>query len=168
MGSDKFHRLILPLKDKLFRLALSIVRDSAEAEDIVQDVFLKLWTKKDEWNDIENLEAYCFRAIKNLAFDRIESLAIRKTETILPESENGAFVDNMTPFMKLVETEQNASIHKCIDELTENQKMVFQLREIEGMSYKEMAEILNMSEDLVKVNLFRARNKMKELLSGQQ
>ena len=168
MSHDKFHRVILPLKDKLFRLAWSIVRDSAEAEDIVQDVFLKLWTKNEEWDNIENLEAYCFRTTKNLAFDRVEALSIRKTENIAPESENGVFTDNITPYLKLVETERNTLIYSCIDRLPENQKMVFQLREIEGMSYKEIAEALDISEDLVKVNLFRARSKMKELLSGKQ
>ena len=168
MSHDKFHRIILPLKDKLFRLAWSIVRDSAEAEDIVQDVFVKLWTKNDEWDGIENLEAYCFRATKNLAFDRVESLSIRKTENIASESENGIFVDDITPLLKLVETERNTLIYKCIDQLSENQKMVFQLREIEGMSYKEIADTMEISEDLVKVSLFRARNKMRELLSGKQ
>lgn len=168
MSHDKFHRIILPLKDKLFRLAWSIVRNSAEAEDIVQDVFLKLWTKNDEWDEIENLEAYCFRVTKNLALDRVESLSLRRTENIASESENGVFADNITPLFKMVETERNTLIYKCIDELSENQKMVFQLREIEGMSYKEIAEALEISEDLVKVSLFRARNKMKELLSGKQ
>ncbi|MDO5665784.1 MAG: RNA polymerase sigma factor [Bacteroidia bacterium] len=168
MSHDKFHRIILPLKNKLFRLAWSIVRNSADAEDIVQDVFVKLWTKNGEWDEIENLEAYCFRAIKNMAFDRVESLSIRKTENIPSESENGVFVDNITPLRKLVETERDTLIYKCIDELSENQKMVFQLREIEGMSYKEIAGTLEISEDLVKVSLFRARNKMKELLLGKQ
>ena len=84
MSRDKFHRIILPLKDKLFRLAWSIVRDSAEAEDIVQDMFVKLWSKIDEWDNIENLEAYCFRATKNLALDRMESLEIRKLRTFHP------------------------------------------------------------------------------------
>ncbi|HBQ55650.1 MAG TPA: RNA polymerase subunit sigma-70 [Porphyromonadaceae bacterium] len=168
MSHDKFHRIILPLKDKLFRLAWSIVRDSAEAEDIVQDVFLKLWSKNNEWENIENLEAYCFRATKNLALDRVESLSIRRTENIAPELENGIFADHVTPFFKLVETERNTLIYRCINQLSESQKAVFQLREIEGMSYKEIAQVLDISEDLVKVNLFRARNKLKELLSGKQ
>lgn len=168
MSHDKFHRIILPLKDKLFRLAWSIVRDSAEAEDIVQDVFLKLWLKMTSGDNIKNLEAYCFRATKNLALDRVESLSIRKTENIAPELESGIFTDHVTPFFKLVETERNTLIYRCIDQLSKNQKMVFQLREIEGMSYKEIANALNISEDLVKVSLFRARNKLKELLSGKQ
>lgn len=144
------------------------MRNSAEAEDIVQDVFLKLWTKSDEWNDIENIEAYCFRATKNLALDRVESLSVKRTENISPEADNAVFVDNKTPLLKLEETERNTLIYRCIDELSENQRMVFQLREVEGMSYKEIANTLNISEDSVKVILFRARSKMRELLSGEQ
>ena len=122
MSHDKFHRIILPLKDKLFRLAWSIVRNPAEAEDIVQNVFLKLWTKNNEWDKIENLEAYCFRATKNLAFDRVEPLSLRRTENITSESGNVVFADNITPLFTLVETERNTLIYKCIDELSENQK----------------------------------------------
>ncbi len=165
MSNDKFHRLILPLKNKLYRLALSIVRDRREAEDIVQDVFLKLWSKKDEWEEIENIEAYCFRSTKNLALDRIASIEIRKTESISPELQANFFIDTETPFGQITEQEQINYINKCIEELSENQKMVFQLREVEGMSYKEISESLDISEDLVKVSLFRARNKIKNFLS---
>ena len=168
MSRDKFHRIILPLKDKLFRLAWSIVRDSAEAEDIVQDMFVKLWSKIDEWDNIENLEAYCFRATKNLALDRMESLEIRKTENISPELESSTFTDRVTPFNKLEETERYTLLYNCIYQLPEKQKMVFQLREIEGMSYREIADTLQMSEEMVKVSLFRARGRLKKQLSGRR
>lgn len=168
MSSDKFHQLILPMKDKLFRLALSIVREQTEAEDIVQDILLKLWQKKDEWDDVENLEAYCFRAVKNLSLDRLAAGAIRKTDKIDPNRESFAFVDTHSPHSEIVRKEQHSLLYRCIDELSENQKLVFQLRDIEEMSYKEISETLNISEDLVKVSLFRARKKLKELLSGLQ
>lgn len=165
MSNDTFLQIILPLKDKLFRLALSIVREQYEAEDIIQDVLLRLWSKKDEWDGIENLEAYCFRAVKNTAFDRLTSLAIRKTQHLDQEKENFIFVDDHSPYNKMVQEEQRLVIHKCIDELPETQKLVFQLREIEGMSYREIAGTLDISEDLVKISLFRARKKMRERLS---
>lgn len=164
MNNDKFHQIILPLKDKLYRLAFSIVRDETEAEDILQDVFLKLWSKKDEWSDIENLEAYCYRATKNLALDRMTALISRKTENIEPEKEYRAFVETDNPHKNFVQREQQSIIYKCIDDLSENQKLVFQLREIEGLSYREISETLEITEDLVKISLFRARRKMKELL----
>lgn len=166
MSTDKFHRVILPLKDKLFRLALSVVRDKREAEDIVQDVLLKLWSRKDEWDEIENLEAYCFRSTKNLALDRIATANSRLTESVDLLNENTMLIDRETPFVQFVRQEQMSFIERCMDELSENQKLVFQLRDIEGMSYREIAEIADISEDLVKVSLFRARKKIREQLSG--
>lgn len=165
MSIDSFHSVILPLKDKLFRLAYSIVRIHAEAEDILQDVFLKLWSKRDEWDYIENLEAYCFRITKNAALDRLSSLAVRKTGVIDQEKENFYFVENRSPHSEMVRKEQRWLIEQSMGTLSENQRLVFTLREIEGMSYREIAQVLSISEDLVKISLHRARQKIKELLS---
>ena len=157
MNNDSFHTVILPLKDKLFRLAYGIVREQAEAEDILQDVLLKLWSKRDEWDYIENLEAYCFRVAKNTALNRLASMAVRKTGMIDPEKENLVFVDYRSPHTEMVRQEQRSAIDRSIEALSENQRMVFTLREIEGMSYREIAEALAISEDLVKISLHRAR-----------
>ncbi|MDR2815776.1 MAG: RNA polymerase sigma factor [Proteiniphilum sp.] len=165
MSIDSFHTVILPLKDKLFRLAYSIVRERAEAEDILQDVLLKLWCKRDEWTYIENLEAYCFRITKNAALDKLASMAVRKMGVIDPEKENLYFVENRSPHSEMVRKEQRAAIGRSIEALSENQRLVFTLREIEGMSYREIAEALSISEDLVKISLHRARRNMKEMLS---
>lgn len=164
MNSDIFNQSVLPLKDKLYRLALSIVKDRTEAEDIVQDVFLKIWSKQDEWELIDNVEAYCYRSIKNLSFDRLESMAARSAEKYNAEMDNMMFIDAKNPHTAFVEKEQIDIIFRCVEKLSENQRMVFQLREIEGMSYKDIAKSLDISEELVKVSLFRARRKIKELL----
>lgn len=166
MSNDTFHTIILPLKDKLFRFAYSIVREQAEAEDITQDVLVNLWDKKEVWSKIENLEAYCFRATKNMAIDRLASMAIRKNQRLEPEKEDLFFVNERSPHHEIVHQEQIELIQACVDLLPETQKMVFQLREVEELSYKEIADSLDISEDLVKISLFRARKKMKELLSG--
>lgn len=164
MNNEKFYHIILSLKDNLYRLALSIVHDKAEAEDIVQDVFLKLWSKKDEWNNIDNAEAYCYRSTKNLALDRLSSRAIRRTESIDSQQESYAFIDSETPHLQFIRKEERSIIYRCIDELSQNQQLVFQLREIDGLSYGDIANVMGISEDLVKITLFRARKKMKELL----
>lgn len=153
------------MKHKLFRFAYSIVKDQAEAEDILQDVFLKLWSKREEWKYIENLEAYCYRTVKNAALDRLASIAVRKTGVIDPEKENVFFVESRSPHSEMVRKEQRSAIDQSIETLSENQRLVFTLREIEGMSYREIAETLSISENLVKISLHRARQKMKELLS---
>lgn len=166
MSNEPFHQIILPMKDRLFRLAYGIVRDREEAEDILQDLLLKLWSRKEEWQDIGNLEGYCFRAIKNMALDRLSTMAVRKTDAIEKEQEDLYFVDQHSPHHAMVIKEQQLLIEQCMEELPENQQLTFRLREVEGMSYREIAETLGISEDLVKISLFRARKKMRELLAG--
>ena len=72
MPKIDFRNDILPLKDKLFRLALRITFDRAEAEDIVQETMIRVWSKRDEWHELESVEAYCLTVTRNLAIDRSE------------------------------------------------------------------------------------------------
>ncbi|MDD2512589.1 MAG: sigma-70 family RNA polymerase sigma factor [Proteiniphilum sp.] len=165
MKVDSFHTIILPLREKLFRYAFGIVRDRAEAEDILQDLLLKLWSRCEEWDEIDNPEAYCYRAIRNMSLDRLAAASNSKTELPRPEEEGRNFIDRESPHSRLVRKEQRALIDRCIAQLPETQQMVFRLREIEEMSYRQIAVTLGISEELVKVSLFRARKKMRELLS---
>lgn len=67
-----FRNDILPLKNQLYRLALRITLDSAEAEDIVQETLIKVWNKHDDWDNIDNIEAFCFTVCRNLALDSLK------------------------------------------------------------------------------------------------
>ncbi len=155
-----FTNNILPLKNKLYRFALRIIQDTDEAEDIVQDAMLKIWNKREEWNKIDNMEAYCYRVVKNLIWDRIQSKDYRneKYEVQIHDS-----LDTRNPYSQMVESEQLRLIHKLMNKLPEAQKATMQLRDIEGLPYVEIAEILNISESQVKNNLFRGRQKLKQL-----
>ena len=82
------------------------MKDKLEAEDIVQDVFLKLWDKRDEWKNIENVEAYCFRMAKNLSLDRMTSLRMKTTESISSEDSDYKFVDSQTPLSQFERMEK--------------------------------------------------------------
>ena len=74
MRKISFRDDILPLKDKLYRLALRITFNRTEAEDIVQDTLIKIWNKRDEWSQLDSIEAYCTTIARNLAIDRSEKL----------------------------------------------------------------------------------------------
>ena len=157
MRQNKFKTILLPITDKLFRLALSITGNKEDAEDVVQDVLLQIW-KKDEWEKIENIEAYCFRSTRNRALDTIA----------LKDNQTEAFPDNFDypvqeDIEQKVETqEQMDQMEKWLAELPEKQQTIFRLREAEELSYKEIALILNITEEQVKINLFRLRRKLKE------
>ena len=74
MKEISFRNDILPLKEKLFRTALRITMDSAEAEDVVQDTLIRVWNKREEWPNIISIEAYCMTICRNLALDRNERM----------------------------------------------------------------------------------------------
>ncbi len=159
MQAINFRNDILPLKDKLFRLALRITMNRAEAEDVVQDTMLRVWGRRDEWEGMESVEAYCLTVCRNLAIDRSQLKESQNEE--LTES-NANTPDSADPYSLCVRNEQMALIHRLINGLPEKQRTILQLRDVEGKSYKEIADIVGVSEEQVKVNLFRARQKIKQ------
>lgn len=159
MQEISFRNDILPLKDKLFRLAFRITLDRAEAEDIVQDTMIRVWNKREEWSQFESIEAYCLVIAKNLAIDRSQKKEAQNVE-LTPDLEEA--YDAFGPYDQLVNEEQMKLIHQLINDLPEKQRLIMQLRDIEGETYKEIANILNLTEEQVKVNLFRARQKVKQ------
>ncbi len=159
MQQLSFREDILPLKDKLFRLALRITLNRAEAEDVVQDVLLKVWSKRDEWKQWESIEAYCLVVTRNLSIDRTEK---KENQTVELSTNDEQTSDQSTPHNILVREEQMHLIHQMINRLPDKQRLAMHLRDIEGKNYKEIATILNMTEEQVKINLFRARQKVKQ------
>ena len=159
MQEISFRDDILPLKDKLFRLALRITFDRAEAEDVVQDTMIRVWNKREEWTQFGSIEAYCLTVAKNLAIDRSQKKEAQNVE-LTPEMEEESEISG--PYDQLLNNERMSIIHRLINELPEKQRLIMQLRDIEGESYKEIAKILNLTEEQVKVNLFRARQKVKQ------
>ena len=158
MQEISFRNDILPLKDKLFRLALRITLDRAEAEDVVQDTLIKVWNKRDEWAQFDSIEAYCLTVARNLAIDRSQKMDAQHVE-LTPETRE--VPDALTPDRQLEQRERLKLVHRLMNELPEKQRTIVQLRDIEGKTYKEIAELLQLTEEQVKVNLFRARQRIK-------
>ncbi|MDR2691379.1 MAG: sigma-70 family RNA polymerase sigma factor [Dysgonamonadaceae bacterium] len=156
---DKFGNNILPVIDQLFRLAFSITKNKGDAEDVVQDVLFNVWKKKAEWENIENMEAYCFRSTRNMALDKL-ALKENSWEEIPENYDYPAPGEDI--HRKIEVDEQMNLLEKWVENLPEKQQTIFRLREVEELSYKEIAIILSISEEQVKVNLFRLRRKLKE------
>lgn len=151
---------MLPLKDKLFRLALRITLNRPEAEDIVQDTMLKVWEKREQTGDIDSIEAYCMTTCRNLALD----LTRRRERANLPLDEASADVEDSSLGVeeKMEQEERLKKVHDIFNRLPEKQRTIMQLRDIEGKSVRETAEIAGMTEENVKVILFRARKAIRE------
>ena len=155
MDKNEFISLVLPLKDRLFRVAWCILRSKEEAEDIVQDVMLKVW--RDEKGKVENLAAYCYAMARNLALNRLVLKDNRSKEL------EGAYEQEVQeqPLENIIRTEKMKLLYRMIDGLPGLQRDVVQLRDMEGLSYRDIAKTLQVTEEQVKVNLFRARKKIK-------
>jgi RNA polymerase sigma-70 factor (ECF subfamily) len=165
MSLEVFKQRILPMKDKLFRFAFRLLQNVQEAEDAVQDVMAGVWMKKDQWDQWNSLEAYCMTATRNNCLDRIRK---KKLLSVREEAALQVRSTDTNPYEKMMGKEIMIRIRKCMDELPENQQLVVRLREMDGFSYNEIAEILGMSMDQVKVNLFRGRNAIKKLIIKQE
>lgn len=161
MTRQSFQDNILPIKNKLFRFAYNIVNDEAEAEDIVQEVFIKLWNQRDHLEQINSIEAWCMRVTRNLAIDKMRSKH-QKTEGFKPGFDMRD--DAPSPYQSVAGNDLFHKIKKLMQALPEKQRMAMELRDIEGLSYQEVADALEISLDQVKVNIFRARIAMKKEL----
>ena len=156
-------RDILPLKNILYRLALRITLNSQEAEDVVQDVIIKMWKMGERLNDVENLESYALRLTRNLSIDR-QRMKVNQVESFDELEDFHGGISNSIE-SRLEQQERIDSIRDIMMQMPEKQRLVMQLRDFEGKSYKEIALALEISEDQVKVNIFRARQFVKSRIA---
>ena len=161
MENISFRTTVLPLSDRLYRLALRITMNRAEAEDVVQDTLLKVWECRDNWNRINNLEAFAIATCRNRALD-VAKRAGRDTENL----DEMAHFSSQTPHEQLEAREEISLVRRLMDSLPEVQRTIMLLRDIEGKTYQEIAQTLDISETQVKVYLHRARTKIKEWITN--
>ena len=165
MKKISFRDNVLPLKNELFRLALRITLDKAEAEDIVQETMIKVWNRREEWDDIDSIEAFCLTVCRNMALDKVKTASRRAAMRAADSEEADGTPDasyRANPVEQVEQKDRVRLIRDIIDSLPEKQRSVMQLRDFEGKSYKEIASVLSISEEQVKVNIFRARQAIKQ------
>ena len=162
MKNISFRTDVLPLKNELFRLALRITLDRADAEDVVQETMLKVWNCRDRWDEIESMEAFCMTICRNIALDKTHRMT--GNEQSLDADEHDAPDTNYhaNPEQQTIEQDRIRLVRAIIDSLPEKQRSVIQLRDFEGKSYKEIAAIMDISEEQVKINIYRARQAVKQ------
>ncbi len=160
MKNISFRNDVLPLKNILYRLALRITLNREEAEDIVQDTLIKVWNKREDWDSISSIEAFSLTICRNLSLDRLKHLG---SSSFLPIEENLAVADVVAdPYDAMHSKDRMEIVKRIVDRLPEKQKSCMHLRDFEGKSYREIAKILGISQEQVKVNIFRARQTVKQ------
>ena len=158
---ERFLHDILPLKDRLFRLALRITLNREEAEDIVQETLIKLWEQRAQWDAIDNMEAYALTVCRNLSLDHHKRIVAQTVPLSAGQSTESA---TPTPLEQTILNEKMSRLQLLIDALPERQRTCLQLRDFEGQSYRDIATILGITEEQVKVNIFRARQAIRQHL----
>ena len=153
-----FKNKVLPLQNKLYRLAVRMVGNKQEAEDVVQEILIKIWNKRDQWHLVNNMEAWSMRLTKNLSIDKLRSKH-RRTDSI-----EGAYsLSDNNRVEKQIEAKFTLEkVDLLMQQLQEKKKMVLHCREIEGMSYKEISAATGIEVNQVKTYLFRARTNIRQ------
>ena len=159
MIARDFKSNILPVSKKLLRFATCFLKDEDEAKDVVQDVFLKLWQKKDELEKIENIEAFAMRMTRNRCLDVIRA---NKTVPINAETDRKMKEEIVDVHSQVEYSESAGQIKKLIDRLPDLQRTVMHMRDIEQLSYDEIAESTELQLNAIRVNLSRARKKVRD------
>ncbi|HUH47256.1 MAG TPA: sigma-70 family RNA polymerase sigma factor [Arenibacter sp.] len=160
MQQTEFLNVVMPFKDKLFRLAKRLLVSKEEAEDATQEVLMKLWSKQNVMGTYNNVEAYAMMMTKNFCLDRLKS---KQAETLKLVHSN--YRDENVSLQNQLEVSDSLGwVGKIMEELPEQQKMVLQLRDVEQYEFEEIASLLDMNPTAVRVTLSRARKMVREKL----
>ena len=152
---------ILPLKNELYRMALRITMNAADAEDVVQETMMKVWNRRDQWDQIESIEAFCLTICRNLSLDKVRRMdnQTQSLDAAYDPKDQGVASN---PEEQAIQSDRVRLVRQMINQLPEKQRSCMQLRDMEGKSYKDIATILDITEEQVKVNIFRARQTIRE------
>jgi len=161
MSADEFKKLYLPYHQKLYRVAFRLLEDSFEAEDIVQEAYIKLWNKRDELHYVENYESYCTTMVKNLCLDAIRS----KRRHITQSTEEVDIPENSQVDDQFEIQDDLEYVKSLINLLPEQQKRVLILKHYEEYSTEEIEEITGYNNVHIRVLLSRARKNIRELFT---
>lgn len=148
---------VYPLREKLQRMSLKMLKDDAEAEDTVQEVMLRLWVMRDRLSGYRSIEALAIQIGKNICLNKIRS---RKHQT--DDSFDNFQAPTPAPDVQAEEADSVEVVAKIIEKLPDLQRIIIRLRDIEGYQPEEIAEITGCNESAVRVNLSRARKKVRE------
>ena len=152
-----FKETVFCLKDEMYRFAKRFVMSSDEAEDVVQDLMIKFWQKNEELSTFGNLKSYAMKSVKNECLNRLKHHDVKM-----------GFADFQIHRSELYQIETNNlkdQILGFIRQLPEKQKTVIHLKDVEEYEISEIAKMLEMEENAVRINLMRARQKIKEQIT---
>jgi len=162
VNQKEFLETILPCKDRLYRLAKRLLVSRDEAEDAVQEVFLKLWKGRDKIENYKSPEAFAITMTKNYCLDRLKSRQASNLKIVHNNYKNSENIERQVEATEGVEL-----VTKIMKTLPEKQKIIMQLRDIEQFEFAEISQMLEINETAIRVALSRARKVVREQLIKQ-
>lgn len=160
MKEHTFLNIINPVKDKMYRLALRLLTSKEAAEDATQEVILKLWSRKQKIKHYANIEAFAMTVTKNYCLDQLKSK--QNSHLRIVHQNYHSHEPSLQTEVEL--SDEMDWLQRIVETLPEQQKMIFQLRDIEQYDYEEIAEIMEMNQTAIRVALSRARKAIRENL----
>ncbi len=164
MDASEFKSRFLPCHRRMFLTALRLTRHRQDAEDIVQDAFTKLWELRHDTLADKNVEAYCTRIVHNLFIDRQRRQRLHISAQAADEFN---LPDYHATGNKLEQQESENMVMRLIGELPEQQRQIITLRDVEGLTYEEIAQQTGLTEVNIRVLLSRARKTIREQFKQQ-
>ncbi|MFP4094934.1 MAG: RNA polymerase sigma factor [Cyclobacteriaceae bacterium] len=161
---EEFKYSVIPVKNKLYRFALRFLGNEDEAKDVVQEVLIKAWERREDLAHYRSVEAWCMRLTRNLSLNKLKSGHYSKTQVL--EEELRLSNESLDPYQSTETQDVMTNIQNFLRALPPLQQQVLQLRDVEGYSYEEISEMLDVTLGQVKVNLFRARQNLKKNLQS--
>lgn len=159
MTEKAFHRDYLSLAETLYRVAYYLLESEAEAEDAVQELYLKLWDARSRLDEVQSPKAYCIRMLKNLCLNRIRQVQKLSFTDTLPEPGTAAQQDDVLDARRRLD-----NVLAGIKSLPDRQREILLLRSVEGLSYDEIAQRTGMNPPTLRVLLARARKTLKHCI----
>ena len=159
MTNERFQSEYLPLSGTFYQVAYYILEDAAEAEDAVQELFLKLWADRDNLGAVHNPKGYGIRVLRNLCLDRVRRRSKVSVPSELPEPEWPGRQDEAVD-----EKQRLAKVLDAIKSLPDRQRTVLTLRTLDGLSYEEISERTGIGNLTLRVLLSQARRKLKAMI----
>src|SRR5690606_3800517 len=160
MEQSEFLKVVMPFKDKLYRLAKRLLVSREEAEDATQEILMKLWSKKGDMGEYKNIEAFAMTMTKNFCLDRLKSKQAGNLKLV-----HSNYSDESRSLQSQLEAEDSIGwMERIMQNLPQQQKMVLQLRDVEQYEFEEICELLDMKPTAVRVTLSRARKTVREEL----
>ncbi|HCC69560.1 MAG TPA: RNA polymerase subunit sigma-24 [Bacteroidales bacterium] len=161
MTRKEFETDIIPLSRNLYRFAFRFLSNKEEAEDAVQEIFLKLWKMRDKLSGYNNIQAFIMTLTRNHCLDRLRKKKMDSLDDTMIENNR---TSDMNSELSMERIENFRIISGIIDSLPENYRSVIQLRDIDGYEYAEISEKLGEDISNLRVILSRARKMVREQL----